>query len=571
MTDDATYNPYLKKGTAPKASSDELIDDAVHPVGAVPASQAEDAVPVDRAEEAVPAPHADDVETENRPDFSGGEVRDVEPYGPEVHDSATPGAGIPRVEHVIVETPATEVQPFQFHGAEETSAEGTSGDEPAAANGADADALQNAMQLPHSDSPYPSSASGIATQLGEPQRVHRLTPFLQFWRAIVLGVLFLIFQVVQDGLDLALGGIQDHIHGVLIGLGIALLVLLVVGAVFWFASGLWWRRISFTVDADEVTVRRGLFSKVEKSARREKIQAVDVVEALVPRLFGLAEVRIETAGGTESSLKIFYLEKHRAEMLRAELTGQGVEPQNELPVARTIAAAALESLWLILGVIVSLLTVPALLIPILIGLLPNLWRLFDMSWRFTADIDDSLRITYGLANRRRQSIPLDRIHAVELSQPLLWRIPGWWRIRATAIGYETTSVILPVATLDEAKDFAAQLGVPLNDVPITPTYRSPNRAKWVSPLAYKRQVVETGEFITIFGGRLIRRSATIRGIHIQELSLSQGPIQRKLRLKNLRLDLVRGAVKMTARDLDESDADALLGILRRRETKLMNQ
>lgn len=564
MTDGANNNPYLKKSTAPKDSSNEPIDDAVP-------------TPTESAVGTVPG----DAGSKGLTESAESQVQDVEPAEAEAahgmnFSSVTPVDASSSAEEPRVADPGVvpkvdgrsgaEIPRSQIHGAN-----GTNADEAVAADGSEAGALDVAAPVLHRDSLYPASASGLATQLAEPQRVHRLTPFLQFWRTIIIGVLFAIFQILQGDLRLMREDIQGHFRGVLLGLGIALVVVVAVGTVFWFASGLWWRKISFTIDEDEVTVRRGLFSKIEKSARREKIQAVDVVEPLIPRVFGLAELRIETAGGSDSSLRIFYLEKHRAEILRAELTGQGVEPQNELPVTRTIAAAALESSWLILGVIVSLLTIPALLIPVLIGLVPSLWKLFDMSWRFTADIDDSLRITYGLANRRRQSIPLDRIHAVELSQPFLWRIPGWWRIRATAIGYETTSVILPVATLDEAKDFAAQLGVPLNDAPVAPTYRSPNRAKWVSPLAYKRQVVETGDFITIFGGRLIRRTATIRGIHIQELSLSQGPIQRKLRLKNLRLDLVRGAVQMTARDLDESDADTLLGILRRRETKLMNQ
>lgn len=413
-----------------------------------------------------------------------------------------------------------------------------------------------------------AAASADSPLLGEPQRVHRLTPMLLFWRQLLVALAIIAFKIASD---LDFSTIRDDFSALgatlLIGFGAVLLLCVVI----YLLSGFWWRKISYTIDADEVAVRRGVFTKVEKSARREKIQAVDVVEPLLARIFGLAELRIETAGGVDSTLRIYYLEKHRAEMLRAELSGQGTQPQNELPVARTIAAAALESSWLVLGAILAFLTIPALLVPVLIGLIPSLWRLFDRSWRFSADIDDSLRITYGLANRRRQSIPLDRIHAVELSQPFLWRIPGWWRVRATAIGYESTSVILPVATLDEAMDFAAQLGVPLSDVPHAPTYRSPDRAKRISPLAYKRQAVETGEFITIFAGRLIRRTATIRGLHIQELSLSQGPIQRALRLKNLRLDLVPGAVKMTARDLDANDADELLDILRRRETKLMNQ
>ena len=68
---------------------------------------------------------------------------------------------------------------------------------------------------------------------------------------------------------------------------------------------------------------------------------------------------------------------------------------------------------------------PAAAIPVIIGVLPSLWRMIDQSWRFQAVRgDEVVNVTFGLANRRRQAVPLDRIHAVSLTQPPLWRPLG---------------------------------------------------------------------------------------------------------------------------------------------------
>ncbi|MCQ9343171.1 PH domain-containing protein [Corynebacterium kozikiae] len=390
-------------------------------------------------------------------------------------------------------------------------------------------------------------------------RVHRLTPLLQFWQGFIAIV---IATVVQIDFDL----IREHPLVLAWTLGGFVAACLII----WAVSGIWWRATTYDI-GDEIVLRQGVFNKKRTSARREKIQAVDVVEPFLPRIFGLAELRVETAGGAGSTLTISYLRKHEAERIRAELTGVHSDRQHELPILRSLTAIALSQGWGVALMIAGAILNPALLLPAALGIVPAVWSALDRAWRFSIQIDDTIRITYGLANRRRQSIPIDRIHAIQLEQPPLWRIFNWWRVRATAIGYEDASTILPVCTYDEASALARRLGAPLPVDSTNPAYRTPERGKWVSPLAYRRQAVEVGEYITIFSGRLMRRSATVKTKHIQELSLTEGPIQRRLHLRNLRLDLVPGPIKMTARDLDADDAVALLSALRRRDVELIHQ
>ena len=65
-------------------------------------------------------------------------------------------------------------------------------------------------------------------------------------------------------------------------------------------------------------------------------------------------------------------------------------------------------------------------------------------------------------------------------------------------------------------------------------------------------------------GRLTRRFQVVKIPHIQELTFKQGPLQRRLGLAHVRFDLVPGAVRMTARDVEDTQARSLVDALRTR-------
>ena len=326
-----------------------------------------------------------------------------------------------------------------------------------------------------------------------------------------------------------------------------------------------------------------------RTARYDRTQAVDVVEPVIARLFRLAAVRVETAGGQSSVIEIAYLKKSDAEALRDDILARvhgapisqtetptaelAEEPAlvPEIPIARSLIAAALRTSTLFLVGFLILVVVTRLplstALPILVGALPNAWNVLDSSWRYTAHTDgEVLNITYGLADRRRQSIRLDRIHAVQITQPFLWRSLGWYEVRVSVAGYGASASgkasgstrILPVGTLAQARQF-----LPAD---AAPTYASPARAKWVSPLDYRQQTVAlTGDYVIVRNGRLNRRVKAIHTSHIQELTYRRGPISQALGLATIDLDLVQGPVRMAARNLTLADATALLARLRSRQ------
>ncbi|MCG7460635.1 PH domain-containing protein [Corynebacterium tuberculostearicum] len=435
------------------------------------------------------------------------------------------------------------------------------------------------------------------------RRVHRLTPLLRLWSVILALIAAFALNVNLEALrDIFAFITGEHRGEALRDTAFAIAGFVAVCAVVWLASGLWWRRMGYQLGAEELSLHRGLFSTQLRTARYDRTQAVDVVEPVIARLFRLAAVRVETAGGQSSVIEIAYLKKADAEALRddilarvhgaptpaadtdidataADLTSAPTpaEPAEEsalvpeIPIARSLMAAALRASTLFLVGFLILVVVTRLplstALPILVGAIPNVWNVLDSSWRYTARTDgEVLNITYGLADRRRQSIRLDRIHAVQITQPFLWRPLGWYEVRVSVAGYGASASgkasgstrILPVGTLAQARQF-----LPAD---AAPTYASPARAKWVSPLDYRQQTVAlTGDYVIVRNGRLNRRVKAIHTSHIQELTYRRGPISQALGLATVDLDLVQGPVRMAARNLTLADATALLARLRSRQ------
>lgn len=422
------------------------------------------------------------------------------------------------------------------------------------------------------------------------RRVHRLTPLLRLWSVILALIAAFALNVNLAALrDIFAFITGEHRGEALRDTALALAGFIAVCAVVWLVSGLWWRRMGYRLGAEELSLRRGLLSVQLRTARYDRTQAVDVVEPVIARLFRLAAVRVETAGGQSSVIEIAYLKKADAEALRDDILARvhgapisqtetpaaelAEEPAlvPEIPIARSLIAAALRTSTLFLVGFLILVVVTRLplstALPILVGAIPNVWNVLDSSWRYTARTDgEVLNITYGLADRRRQSIRLDRIHAVQITQPFLWRPLGWYEVRVSVAGYGASASgkasgstrILPVGTLAQARQF-----LPAD---AAPTYASPARAKWVSPLDYRQQTVAlTGDYVIVRNGRLNRRIKAIHTSHIQELTYRRGPISQALGLATVDLDLVQGPVRMAARNLTLADATALLARLRSRQ------
>lgn len=447
------------------------------------------------------------------------------------------------------------------------------------------------------------------SDVAEYRHVHRLTPLLRFWTlilALLAGALVSIdWDLITRGWDLLRSG---AVVPLIIGLGIFVLLCVVI----WLVSHAWWQATGYRLTDEEVSLKRGVISRSLRTARYDRIQAVDVVESVIARIFRLASVRVETAGGGDSVIEIAYLRKADAEALRQELLAytrgkpgveQAVEPSAEpgqpdalvpeVPIHRSLLGALLRLPTLVSGAgILAVVLSPvgiATVIPVLVGVVPVIWNYVDNSWRFNAHLaGEVLNVAYGLADRRRQSIPLHRMHGVQIRQPVLWRLTGWWEVKVSIAGYGAeenkktgTTSLLPVGSREQAVALAAVLG-PLERAELEelaapegaaqPSFTSPASARWVSPVDRRQQgVTLVPHTVIVHKGRLGRRVSMIEPSHIQEVTLQRGPLQQLLNLSTVRMDLVAGPVHMAGEDLSVPDGEALLDVLRARRLPVFSR
>ena len=145
-------------------------------------------------------------------------------------------------------------------------------------------------------------------------RVHPVTPFVRGWAAVV-AILVIGGQQVLDDVANAVRAV-DSIRSLW---WVVLLGLVVLVAIIFGYAALAWRMTAYAVDDDAVRLRKGILFRQQRHARLDRLQAIDVRQPLLARLFGLAELRLEVAGGSDSGVAIGFLKEADAQRLRADL------------------------------------------------------------------------------------------------------------------------------------------------------------------------------------------------------------------------------------------------------------
>lgn len=406
----------------------------------------------------------------------------------------------------------------------------------------------------------------------QPRRTNPLSPLVQAAPALPAAAIFLL----GPGAGMAERS------------GVPLVVLAVVGAVLGYAALVvitwlaWWRRTFWIDDDGDLRMDSGVLQRSARRLQLSRLQSVDIVAPLLARLVGLVEVRVEVAGVGDSRIVLRYLTRTEADGLRAQVlqSSRQVEPSTTAPVtvlARVPAGRLLAGLLMrsvtaaLLAVTVALIffTIfsegPAGLVAILVtGGLPilSVATEFLANYGFTVDrTDEGLRIRRGLLSTQTRTIPADRVHAIAIVSPLLWRHRGWVRVNVTIAGVESDQVrpdvLIPVAPRPEALALVGEV-LPGVDVDALPFDTAPPRARWRAPWSWRLLACAiTPEVIAARSGRLTRRVSIALHARVQSVRVTQGPWERRYRLASLHVDSAPGPVDVVARHLADSDVAAL--------------
>lgn len=368
------------------------------------------------------------------------------------------------------------------------------------------------------------------------------------------------------------------------------LVLLAIG-LLWSYIG--WTRLAYWFDeSGDFRVDSGVLQRNERRLQLSRLQSVDVVQPLLARLAGMAQVRVEVAGAGDSKVTLSYLTAAEAAALRGEIIARaaGVRPDAGEAPERVLVTVPpsdlLKSLLLtaapwvavvftiLLAVFTWFTAGPGGLVLLLItGGAPILYviNMFTDYYNFTvADSPDGLRIRRGLLKTQAQTVPPGRIHAIAFVEPPLWRRRGWVRVRLAIAGVGTGSqsqdgqtqeaLLLPVAPWPVARDLVAHLmpGFDISEIPLSP---APERIRWRAPIQGRQLAVGYNDYVFVARtGFFVRTTSAVTYVRTQSVRLVQGPWSKRLDVASVHVDVVPGRVSIRGHYRNAAEARELVDL-----------
>jgi putative membrane protein len=368
-----------------------------------------------------------------------------------------------------------------------------------------------------------------------------------------------------------------------------------------------WLVTRWKVDGATLRIETGLLRRDSRQLPIARIQAVDLLRPFFARMLGLAEIRVRLAGSGDADGRLAYLTEAAAFALRARLLAahHGMDPATPEPAesvvtsvgtGRLVGSALISAVPLAVvavavgAAIVSvtpggLLAVGAPLAWWLVICGSIAWRRVSTQYAFTVAVSpDGVRIRRGLLGTVAETIPVPRIQAIRMVEPLLWRPLHWCRLEvdvAGGLGHDhpegtgaVRKALLPVGTQDEARRLLAVV-IRGDDPPGTHRWSAlpaaagwpalaipPRRARWKAPLSYHFLAAGHDRTLAVaVTGRVRRETTLVPLAKTQSVRLVQGPLQRRLGLATVHLDAAGKRVRAEFRERQQEQARLLVGEL----------
>jgi putative membrane protein len=412
------------------------------------------------------------------------------------------------------------------------------------------------------------------------QRLHPLTPFVKGWGYFVVAAVALVNNE----------GLRSNLTFAGIGLGAVLVGGILLGALSW-----WYTKWQLTGDA--IRVDSGFLFRRTRIIRFDRIQAIDVAQPFVARLFGMAELRMDVAGGGKSDGKLSYFRYDEAQALRTTLLvrakGEKAAEEQEheqqaeaeapplltVPTARLLGATLLSStvvgsagalIWLIVATMVLNFHIGLFAgLPLLLGVVQPIWKQVVGNHGFTlSDTSHGLRTKRGLFDVQRQTIPAGRVQGLLITEPLIWRLIGWSRVELDIAGVagqkedgddeHEGAQLLPVGERTEVAYVLSRV-LPGFDLASIQMHVAPERAKWLRPIGWRYLTYGVDDQVMVTTrGWVSRRTSIVLHHKTQSVRMEQGPLQRRLGLADVHVDTPMGPTDAVALHRDQVEAAALV-------------
>jgi putative membrane protein len=465
----------------------------------------------------------------------------------------------------------------------------------------------------------PTLTDAASLRDGRWYRLHPLTPVLQ-GGVVVAGVVGFVVatlweSVVVRALLLASGAEPEDIaesdsffrliDWIISFAGIVVVAGIAAVGIIW----LQWRLHVVRMDDDVIEVKKGVIFRSSRRARRDRVNTVGVRRPLIPRVLGLAKLDIQAAG-SDANVVLAYLPHAIAQEVRREILAQApsdneadvvdtahVKRVVDVPLFRYLASLVLSVETLVFaGALVFTVTAAiraeelvawlAVVIAVFVYVAYLADRFFRVGSFVVDTVDSDLRVSLGLLSTSVETIPPERIHALQLSQPWPWKLVGWWRVDAnlaSSPGAQVSkapahTVIVPVATLTEALTIVSlcipALGSPadaevisgavskkstswMSDHPqIAHSISSPVRARYRIPLSYRvNGGALIGDVVVLRTGVWVKKLSLVPLARTQSSGISVGPWHDALGLAACELHSVSGPVSTTLPALDAEEVN----------------
>jgi putative membrane protein len=367
-----------------------------------------------------------------------------------------------------------------------------------------------------------------------------------------------------------------------------------------------WAVTRWRVEQATLCIESGLVRRRSRRIPLERLQAVDLVRIGTARMLGLVELRIRTAGDGGGTARLAYLDGPTGEALRSALFSYarslGGSGSSSLPAETTLLSVSSDRVigstflrgigsWTLAvggGSCAILASSPspgtgalagAMLAFTVFSLVPSVVHTVLGETRFVlSEASDGLHLRSGLVQTQHETLPHSRVQALRRRQPLLWRPFGWCRVEVLVAGKAQTAwwsswrsteraqrrvmrALLPVGSADVA-DALVELVLPGSSFTLG---RPPRRSRWKAPLSYHfRGAAVSERYLVSAGGRLQRSVSVIPLDKIQSIRLSEGPIQRRLKLASVYVDVAGRHVATGMIDRDVVEARQVFAELPRR-------